>query len=79
MGKSVLPTISNRAEWLHHMHQELIFLLERLPEREATLISYRLSGVQAGWSYPQLAQMMKTDMESVQYEFTIAWRSASMT
>lgn len=72
--KSVLPTISNRAEWLHHMHQELIFLLERLPEREATLISYRLSGVQAGWSYPQLAQMMKTDVESVQYEFTIAWR-----
>jgi len=72
--KSVLPTISNRSNWLHDMHQELIRLFERLPEREATLISYRLSGVQAGWSYPQLAHMMKVDVETVQFEFIIAWR-----
>jgi len=72
--KSVLPTISNRADWLAQMYQELTLLLERLPERDATLISHRLSGVQTGWSYPQLARMMKVDVETVQFEFIIAWR-----
>lgn len=72
--KRYLPRIPNRTEWLHHMYQELTLLLERLPERDATLISHRLSGVQTGWSYPQLAQMLKTDVETVQFEFMIAWR-----
>jgi uncharacterized protein YpbB len=72
--KSVLPTTSNRADWLGQMYQGLTLLLERLPERDATLLSRRLSGVQTGWSYPQLAGMMKVDGETVQFEFIIAWR-----
>lgn len=72
--KGLLAHIPNRKEWIECMYQELSRLLENRSKREATLISHRLSGLQTGWSYPQLARLFEVDEETIQFEFRVAWR-----
>ncbi|OIN67949.1 hypothetical protein BLD48_03620 [Exiguobacterium sp. KRL4] len=66
--------LPKRAIWMREIHQELEIAFSQLTEREATLISYRLSGQKTGLSFPQLSERLGTDLLSLQLEFVMAWR-----
>ncbi|WP_214849491.1 helix-turn-helix domain-containing protein [Exiguobacterium sp. s193] len=66
--------IPNRKQWLEGIHRELRDALRQLSDREATLISYRLSGLKTGLSYPQLQEQLDSDTLSLRLEFIMAWR-----
>lgn len=69
-----LSSLTERSAWLRAVYQELEQALMQLTEREAILISYRLSGRKTGLSYPQLSGYLEADTGSLQLEFLIAWR-----
>ena len=66
--------IPERSVWITAVYQELNKALHQLTERDAILISYRLSGQKTGLSFPQLSERLGTDLLSLQLEFVMAWR-----
>ncbi|MGA9231680.1 MAG: helix-turn-helix domain-containing protein [Exiguobacterium oxidotolerans] len=63
-----------RTQWIDQVYHELREALRQLSVKEATLISYRLSGLKTGLSYPQLEEKLDSDVLSLRLEFMMAWR-----
>lgn len=72
--KQQIRQVADRSDWKATVYQELNQALHQLTEREAILITYRLSGLKTGLSFPQLSERLGTDLLSLQLEFVIAWR-----
>ncbi|WP_026828058.1 helix-turn-helix domain-containing protein [Exiguobacterium artemiae] len=72
--KQRIRQVPERSVWITTVYQELNKALHQLTEREAILISYRLSGQKTGLSFPQLSERLGTDLLSLQLEFMMAWR-----
>lgn len=72
--RQYIKRVPERSHWLTHVHAELESALSELTEREAVLLSYRLSGQKTGLSFPQLSVRLNTEPLSLQLEFIMAWR-----